>query len=221
MRRFWSIFIFTFGPLLLAAQTVEVRYDLGLIASFDGIGTTYSTAEEIELSPPGASSTLSGRYGTANLVDDDPTTAWFEGENGYGVGETISFDVSVNAIPRVIAIWPGYQRSGQLYERNGRPARVLIRWIGFDPSREDRFFEIAEVETNLIRSYDGRVAAGPQYIHIGSGPFVQNAEVSELAILAIDILEVDSDGSTDPDTGISEIKLYAEGRTVGVRAPGY
>lgn len=204
----------------LAAQQVEVRYDLVLIESFDGVGTTYSRPIEIEVAPPGATSTLTGSYSTGNLVDGDHTTAWFEGAPAYGVGETLSFDVDLNQIPRVIAIWPGYQRSAALYERNGRPARLRIRWIGFDPSLTDPFFEIASIDVDLIRGYDRRVAAGPQYIYIGSGPFVQNAAVSELDILSIEILEVDSDGSTDTDTGISEVKLYSRGPTVGVRAPG-
>lgn len=203
------------------AQRSEVRYDLVLIESFDGIGTEYYQPVEIEVPVPAATSTLSSRYSATNLVDGDPTTTWVEGAPGYGEGTILTFDVDASAIPRTIAIWPGYQRSPELYVRNGRPSRLRISWIGFDPGSEERFFEIASIETNLIHTYDGRVATGPQYISIDSSAFIQNPAASELDLLTIEILEVDSDGSSDPDTCISEIRLYAEGRFVGVRSPGY
>jgi hypothetical protein len=70
-----------------------------------------------------ASSTLidkSGRYNydASNLGDADFNTAWVEGEDGYGIGEFIEFDVG--GILLCLTIYNGHQKSIDLWKNNSR-----------------------------------------------------------------------------------------------------
>ena len=206
--------------VFLFTETSEVRYDLVLIESPDGIGFTYNEPREILLSEVEASSTLSSRYSAYNLIDNDPSTTWIEGAQDYGLGETITFKINSDEIPLLVAIWPGYQKTPDLFERNARPSRIKISWQGMN-LETNTLFEITSIETDLIHNYSGTVVGLPQYIYIGNGPFIQNMDVNDLVQLQIEILDVDSRGSTDPDTCISEIKLYSDGPVVGFRALEY
>lgn len=88
-----------------------------------------------------ASSTLAhpgNRHSVAKLMDGDPTTAWCEGREGNGEGEslTVRFDAQTAepyCSPEGIAIIPGYAKSAQTYLQNGRVSKLRIEDCG-DPS---------------------------------------------------------------------------------------
>ena len=151
-------------------------------------------------------------YSAQLLVDGDPDTVWIEGAAGYGVGETIFFEIG--EVPRIIEIWPGYQKSDSLHLRNGRPRRLQLSFLGYDPESGAPDYRILTYEVDLIRNYDGDVPRLPQYIHLSNRDMLHNMELTELYGLEIAILSVDhNDG--DPDTAISEVTLYTEGDLVG------
>ena len=200
------------------ASPPEVRFDLVLIESFDGVAYTYSKPIEITATNVEASSYLSDRYSPSNLIDGDTTTAWIEGAEGYGLGEDVKLKVS--DIPRVIGIWPGYQRSESIYLRNGRPARIRLAFVGNDPEEGDPYYDVFSYEVDLFRGYGGKIAMQPQYIYVSGGDILHNMALDSLAYIEIEILAVDSSDAIDPDMGISEIRLYVEGDVVGVRAFG-
>lgn len=68
------------------------------------------------------------------VLDGDPKTAWVEGKDGDGVGESITIPVSTVATARSVRvdIWNGYQKSKNLLEANGAPSRVTIVVLGPD-----------------------------------------------------------------------------------------
>ena len=71
---------------------------------------------------PSTSSALidkSGRYNynASNLADADFNTAWAEGEDGYGIGEFIEFDVGRLLC---LTIYNGYQKSIDSWKNNSR-----------------------------------------------------------------------------------------------------
>jgi len=200
------------------AAPPEVRFDLVLVESFDGAASTFSQPMQIEVYGVEASSHLSDRYRPPNLTDGDTTTTWIEGVDGFGIGESVR--LKVNDIPRVIGIWPGYQRSPAIFLRNGRPARFRLAFVGNDPELGDPYYDIFNYEIDLFRGYGGRIAMQPQFIYISGGDILHNMALTTLEYIEIEILKVDIVDAIDPDTGISEIRLYGEGDVVGVRTFG-
>jgi hypothetical protein len=174
----------------------------------------------MDVGVPDASSRYSGTYPAGNLVDGDPNTAWIEGASGYGLGEVIEFQLGrLSPVPRIIEIRPGYQKSESLHERNGRPSRIELSYLADDPDAEQGLFELASYEVDLIRDYSGDIPMQAQYVHIGNADMLHNMAFGELSVLRIEILAVDHD-DMDPDTAMSEIRLFREGEVVGVRRLG-
>lgn len=66
------------------------------------------------------------------VLDGDPKTAWVEGKDGDGVGESITIPVSTLTSARSVRldIKNGYQKSKNLLEANGAPAKVTVRVLG-------------------------------------------------------------------------------------------
>lgn len=55
-------------------------------------------------------------YGTSNLSDDNPQTAWVEGRSDYGIGEYIEF----NRAGDDMRIYNGYQKNEASFYNNSR-----------------------------------------------------------------------------------------------------
>ncbi|WMX16980.1 NADase-type glycan-binding domain-containing protein [Aureispira sp. CCB-E] len=81
------------------------------------------------VTPIHASSTLKGQgsknYNIGNLSDDNPMTAWVEGVQGYGIGE--SFEVKAITVN---VIYNGYQSSPQNWRYNSRVKRFKVHRHG-------------------------------------------------------------------------------------------
>jgi len=76
-----------------------------------------------------ASSTLTGDpadFSPANLVDGDARTAWCEGVEGPGIGESVLLEFGGTFPVRGVEIIGGYPVSPELYHANSRPRVVLI-----------------------------------------------------------------------------------------------
>lgn len=77
----------------------------------------------------GASSTLAQKdiiHYPKRTVDNDLSTAWSEGVDGPGLGETIDFGFDTFFDISSIKIWNGYHKSERLYFANNRPKRILV-----------------------------------------------------------------------------------------------
>lgn len=73
-------------------------------------------------------------HNAAKAIDGDIKSCWAEGVKGLGIGEYIQ--INFNGTYRVsgLNIWPGHQKSQDLFYKNARP--VAIRIIGSDGSNE-------------------------------------------------------------------------------------
>ncbi|MFM7235064.1 MAG: NADase-type glycan-binding domain-containing protein [Flavobacteriales bacterium] len=92
-----------------------------------------------------ASSTLAPQgkfsYPVKNITDDNPTTAWVEGQADYGIGEFIELTEFSTAPHEVVSILNGYQASRASWENNSR-----VKQLKFSLNGKDYFIlELADV----------------------------------------------------------------------------
>lgn len=62
------------------------------------------------------------------IMDGDTTTAWVEGVDGNGEGESITVTFGDLYAVSDIKIWNGYQKSEDLYYKNARPAELELEF---------------------------------------------------------------------------------------------
>lgn len=72
------------------------------------------------------------KYLAKYVCDDDPTTAWVEGNADYGIGEYLEFKNWVPMGNGEISILNGYQFSKALWENNSRVKKFKISINGKD-----------------------------------------------------------------------------------------
>lgn len=116
------------------------------------------------------------------VLDGDSSTAWCEGVNGAGLGESITIELDEKCVLTGMGILNGYQKNEDIYYKNSRPAKVSI------------MFSDSDVET--IALADER---GWDYINFSK------QHVSSYVQITIENVYV---GNKYDDTCISEIELY-------------
>lgn len=156
-------------------------------------------------------------YFASNLLDGDLTTAWVEGAEHPGIGETFTIQAplystylekedlySEEGDPGIdtmgyplqhIIVYNGYQKSPEIWEANGR-VRSLLMW-----NNGSRIC-IIELEDTMV----------PQEIDLlelwnVAGPDYSGLCMSDGDCLEFEILEV-YPGTTYEDTAISEILIF-------------
>lgn len=76
-----------------------------------------------------ASSTLAAqgetKYSASNICDDDPTTAWVEGDSDYGIGAYLEMKWTPMSDGE-ISILNGYQSSKLVWENNSRVKKMKV-----------------------------------------------------------------------------------------------
>ncbi len=65
-------------------------------------------------------------YSPHNLQDFDANTAWVEGVEGNGVGETLRFEYPVGTTITGGVIFPGYQKNEDILSKNSAPTRIQM-----------------------------------------------------------------------------------------------
>ena len=102
------------------------------------------------------------------IMDGDVTTAWVEGSDGNGEGESITFTFGDLYVVSDIKIWNGYQKSEDLYYKNARPSELELEFSDGSTERislqdiASGFQEFAlerhvtsYVKIKIISTYDG------------------------------------------------------------------
>lgn len=102
------------------------------------------------------------------IMDGDTTTAWVEGVEGNGEGESITFTFGDLYAVSDIKIWNGYQKSEDLYYKNARPAELELEFSDGSTERislqdiSSGFQEFAlerhvtsYVKVKIVSTYDG------------------------------------------------------------------
>lgn len=113
----------------LETQTMEWGIkptDKGINAVWDILAQGFETISATSILPSGGGYT----YGTDNLSDDNPATAWVEGKSDYGIGEALTLKGTVYG--NVIVILNGLQATGKLYLANSRVKRFKVSVNGTD-----------------------------------------------------------------------------------------
>ncbi|MBZ4419191.1 discoidin domain-containing protein [Myxococcus sp. RHSTA-1-4] len=67
-----------------------------------------------------------GRYGPANLLDEDPGTLWAEGAKSTGAGEWVELSFPPDTPVHAFLVTPGNPKSAKLYKANARPRKVRL-----------------------------------------------------------------------------------------------
>ncbi|MBZ4420676.1 discoidin domain-containing protein [Myxococcus sp. RHSTA-1-4] len=67
-----------------------------------------------------------GRYGPANLLDEDPGTLWAEGAKGTGAGEWVELSFPPETPVHAFLVTPGNPKSAKLYKANARPRKARL-----------------------------------------------------------------------------------------------
>jgi hypothetical protein len=108
------------------------------VESEDGPSETWSWTHQMCEGPQEvkASSTLAQqgkyKYTANNILDDNPTTAWVEGNVDYGIGEFLEFKEWVPMGTGEISMLNGYQSSKTAWENNSRVKKFKISINGKD-----------------------------------------------------------------------------------------
>jgi hypothetical protein len=141
-----------------------------------------------------ASSTLvegARSYGAALAVDGDLKTAWCEGVEGDGVGQSLTLRWPKGHVVEAAEIWGGYFLDDRRLRSNGRIAAFSL-----DEAAAPRTFAVADVPAEY--PFDNRTPWG--------GLFELRVTGAEQVVLTIDAVHA---GTKHRDTCVSEIRLLA------------
>ena len=118
-------------------------------------------------------------HSAESVCDNDTSTAWVEGAQGNGIGESITIQFDKDYFVKEIAINAGYQKSSDLYLKNNRPSQITVSFS--DGTSESHYLD----DVN-----------GIQYVRL------DESVVTDKVVLTIDAVY---QGTAYTDTCISEI----------------
>ncbi len=149
------------------ASVADARVETGM--------TEYGSAElDSRVVQITASSTLTDNgtvYPASLIMDGVMATAWSEGAEGYGIGESVTFSFNGTCHVSGLIIYNGYQKDSDLYYKNSRPREIMISTSKGDMS----YIELADtmgpqtvtfndpVDTTFIRITIESVYPGNKY----------------------------------------------------------
>lgn len=116
------------------------------------------------------------------VTDGDLSTAWVEGLDGNGVGESITFTFDRTYLVSGLRINAGYQKSEKLYQMNNRPASLTLT------------FSDGTQQTVVLQDVNAR-----QDITLSLPVETQSVRLSIASVYS---------GTTYADTVISELSFY-------------
>lgn len=133
-------------------------------------------------------------YNADNLFDGDITTAWVEGVDGVGIGETIVIDLGEKQKVSGLAFVNGYLASCYSFNTNGKVTSVLIEF-GDGSSVEQTFYpyNYSTDSKDAVSYWDTELVSLPRPIMTDK--------------ITITILGAEA-GTSYEDTCISEIEIH-------------
>jgi hypothetical protein len=102
---------------LLFSYTIAQTKSLPIVYAKGGEGSTLASQGSVN-------------YAAKNVQDDDPMTAWVEGDTEYGIGEFI--EVKNVTISSMIFIYNGYQKNPKSFQENSRVKSLKVSENGVD-----------------------------------------------------------------------------------------
>ena len=145
------------------------------------------------------------------MIDGNPETAWIEGADGLGIGESVYMEFDGVKNISNITIYPGFLKTKNRYFVNGQPTKLLVEWDGgqgeielprVDVGTDEEPFELDElpvaelnledsVQTSYIRLTITDAIAGSKY---------EDVAISDVAVYTTagdDIAEFDDSEGKD------------------------
>lgn len=95
--------------------------------TYDDVNSAYT--KDVHINSVKASSVLVETYVTHSaerVCDNDISTAWSEGSQGQGIGESLVIQFDKDYLIEEIAINAGYQKNHEFYLKNSRPNRITF-----------------------------------------------------------------------------------------------
>ena len=134
-------------------------------------------------------------YGADNLIDGDISTAWVEGVEGDGIGESITIYLKEKTWVHGVNISGGYQANKHLYVVNGEPTKLLMDYDSVSYEQETYFItEMDDVDEPLYDYESVPTLSCP----------VSPVYTDRITITIMDVMP----GTKYNDTCISEITVY-------------
>ena len=165
------------------------------------LSITKQKTANVKLKQATASSSLNSygsiQYSPKNLMDGKLNTAWCEGVNGVGIGQWTKLTWSKKESISAIAIYPGYQKSEELRQKNGAPTKMK-----FDFSDGTSL----TVDLDDYRNYTAYQRQQYFYIENKGTLILLNKKITASSV-KVTILGAEA-GSKYEDTCISELKFY-------------
>jgi len=133
-------------------------------------------------------------YFAENVSDGKLETAWVEGADGLGIGESLTLLFPSEVEITYLDIYSGYMKTKYRYTINGKPTYIRIETCG----------EMNESELIVLDPGDEDVAFEPDEIDGTRITFHEPVKTDYLTITILDAVG----GTKYEDVAISEIKVY-------------
>ncbi len=195
---------------LAAAEQVKQEQET-LLSALKGMdnfrlrtdATEFSAYQSVKPASCNASSVLVGTtgksYGTEYLFDGDPATSWQEGEDGDGVGVSITSVFAAKTQIRGIAFWNGSEVSQEKFEANNRLKDITVS-VSCGGQTYSASYTLEDAMGEQVILFDQPVPMESVLIRIDSvynGSVYQDTVLSELSFLT-------ENSTADPSAGTAE-----------------
>lgn len=125
-------------------------------AEIDNVSTeadaTNTCLERIHISKISATSELNAQSKDGstnipeNMVDVDINTAWLDGTDGVGIGESISIEFDEEKDVSEIDIYPRFLKTKYRYLINGQPTKMSIEWENGQEEIRTKFLKFTIID---------------------------------------------------------------------------
>lgn len=142
-------------------------------------------------------------YDIKNLFDNDLDSCWAEGQDGYGIGDTIELRFDQGVYLMCVAAINGYIMNEDTYYDNARIKKLKVEFI--DGANENKYEDIVEFEDIDYNQIDRNYIYKTMQVigNYGDGRLIQN----DNTYIKLTILDVYK-GKKYQDTCISEMLIY-------------
>ncbi len=124
--RRWGFQLIALGGVLLGASVQAQAANAAPAASGSVEVKLHDVPVKVTASSVLADPKSPGRYGPANLLDEDPNTIWAEGVPSTGEGEWVELSFPSGTPVYAFLVMPGNPKSAQLYQANARPKKAKL-----------------------------------------------------------------------------------------------
>ena len=167
---------------LKGMDNFRLRTDEAEFSTYQGVKPASCNASSVLVGTTGKS------YGTEYLFDADLATSWQEGEDGDGVGVSITSIFASKTQVRGIAFWNGNEISQEKFEANNRLKDITVS-VGCGGQTWSASYTLQDAMGEQVILFDQPVPMESVVIRIDSvynGSVYQDTVLSELSFLEDD-----------------------------------